>query len=138
MNEAGSEQQRPGGELASGKEDSCPPVPRKAGDKKNWNAAILILVLLLVGAVGAHSLLTVRRCRGRGGPYCGGPAVGGWSHGRGQADAVCPSEATCSAAEEVNLKDKGCPLYRDKVCPNSPGTAGSGRCPGGGYRWGRR
>jgi hypothetical protein len=49
---------------------------QKAAGKKNWNAAVLILVLLLVGAVGAHSLLTVRRCRGRGGPYCGGTAVG--------------------------------------------------------------
>jgi hypothetical protein len=139
MNEAGSEQQGPGGELASGKEDSCPPVFGKAGDKKNWNAALLILVLLLVGAVGAHSLLTMNRCRARGGACPGSSVSRGWLGGAGRGDVGCPPEAKCSEADRVMSETDGCPLRGDanKPCGGRRDATAPGCCPGAGYRWGR-
>ncbi|MHC4620098.1 MAG: hypothetical protein ACYTEQ_20315 [Planctomycetota bacterium] len=110
---------------------------QKAAGKKNWNAAILVFVILLTGVVAAHSLLTVNRCRSCG-TGCPDGSVAGWLCGDGGADSGCPLEANCSEADTVVPKHKGCPLREDvnKPCAGSRDATTPGCCPGAGFGWG--
>ena len=110
---------------------------QKAAGKKNWNAAVLIFVILLTGAVGAHSLLTMNRCRAGKGTCPGSSVLANWLGGAGREDAGCPSDTKCPAADMVMSETDGCPLRADanKPCAGRGNATTPGCCPGAGFGW---
>ena len=107
------------GSASSGGE-CCPSGP---GRGKNFKIAIFVLVVLLAGAVTAHSLLMKNRPCSPG--NCGpGDAVSSCCPGDGSAwsNPQCPGNAKTSAG-------KSCPSK--KTCPSgNTQTSSSPCCPG--------
>ncbi|MHC4624094.1 MAG: hypothetical protein ACYS4W_09365 [Planctomycetota bacterium] len=129
-----------GSDSSSGAGDLCGAGPsRKAGGEKNWNAAVLVFVILLTGVVAGHSLLAINRCRSRG-RGCAGGSVSGWVSPGGCADAGCSVEAACPKAEGVRPQHKGCPLVADanEGCGSKADAPTSGCCPGVGFGRGHK
>ncbi len=104
------------GSASSGGE-CCPSGP---GRGKNFKIAIFVLVVLLAGAVTAHSLLTKNRpcSQGSGGP---GGAASSCCPGAGSAGSnpKCPDNAKTSAG-------KSCPSK--KACPSGKTQTSSSPC----------
>lgn len=91
----------------------------------NWKTVVLFVVILLAGAVAAHSLLT----NGRGNTTCtagGGSSV--WSCcPQASADGGCPPDKRCCPAGKcLESPETTANPQCNKPCPNSPEMKGSG------------
>jgi hypothetical protein len=109
-NEPQAEQSQPQSDLSSGGGDG----------QKSWKTAAFIAVLVLAGAVAAHSVLT------RNGGLCGvlpcgvGKTCGGGAMAQCDSTArTCPLNATCAMAED-------CP--KSATCPSAGGCCASECC----------
>jgi len=122
-NEPQAEQSQPQSDLSSG----------GGNDQKSWKTAVFIAVLVLAGAVAAHSVLT------RNGGLCGVLPCGISKPCGGGAMAQCdstaqtrPQNATCALAEDCP-KSAACPSV-DGCCANQeacPLSDGQGEPPSG-------
>ena len=134
-NEPQAEQSRPQSDSSSG----------GGNDQKSWKTAVFIAVLVLAGAVAAHSVLT------RNGGLCGVLPCGvGKTCGAGamaQCDSTaqtrpqnatcpaaedCPKSATCPSAEGCCANQESCPLMSDgqgEPPSGCPMAAPTGCCP---------
>jgi hypothetical protein len=112
--------------------------------RKSWKTAAFIAVLVLAGAVAAHSVLTrngglcgVLPC-GVGKPCGGGAMAQCDSTGQGclqnatcPAAQDCPKSATCPSAEGCCANQESCPLSDGQGAPPAccPMAAPTGCCP---------
>lgn len=95
---------------SSGGADCCSPGSGGAGaGQKRWKTGVFVVVIVLAGAVAAHSLLTkngqtsgVPPCRGGLGTPCGACPIE-----QGQS---CPKTAVCPSVQNCCPKQDGCPL----------------------------
>jgi len=149
-NEFSVEQPGSSCDSSSGGADCCSPGSGGAGaGQKSWKTAVFVMVIVLAGAVAAHSLLTkngqtsgVPPCRGGFGTPCGA-----WSLDQpdpvsqtSPKKAACPSDqawpenARCPSVQGCCPQQGGYPLSDRQDHPPSccPQTAPPGCCPGTG------
>ena len=108
----------------------------QTGGGKGWKTAIFVLVVLAVGAMAAHSVLT----NGKGASPCCGSWIGG---GVCAAEKVCTSNPACAGQKDAC--QKACCAAANKTCEktnqctqskqtsdcsvSNPAKSASGCCP---------
>lgn len=145
-NEPSAEQPGFSCDLSSGGADCCSPGSGGAGaGQKRWKTAVFVVVIVLAGAVAAHSLLT-KNGQTSGIPPCGGGLgmpCGAWSLDQCDPVSQTSPKKAASPSDEAwpeSIPSGCCP--KQDGCPHSnqqdqqpsccPQTAPSGCCPGTG------
>lgn len=148
-NETQPEQTLPCNDSSSSGGDCCPSDSGGTGGQKSWNSAVFIAVLVLAGAVAAHSLLTKDNQAPGASPCGGGIGLPCATLSADQAQ-TCPKKAACPLSGQQDnppsccpqatptgcaLQQDRCPLseQQDEPSSSSPEIPASGCCPGSSF-----
>lgn len=144
-NETQPEQTLPCNDSSSSGGDCCPSDSGGADGQKSWKSAVFIAVLVLAGAVAAHSLLT-KNNQAPGASPCGGGIGSPCATLSADQDKTCPKKAACPLSSQQGSPSSCCPQatptgccplseQQDKPSPCCPQAAPTGctpqqdRCP---------
>lgn len=122
-NETLPEQTLPCNDSSSSGGDCCPSDSGGAGSQKSWKSAVFIAVLVLAGAVAAHSLLT-KENQAPGASPCGGGIGLPCATLSADQDKTCPKKAACPLSSQQDNPSPRCPQAAPTGCTPQPD-----RCP---------